>query len=294
VNSPHFADAVERAVPTRADRFDLPCIDRPLAGAYFRSRQDLTDTVLGYIKGDLRRRADAYFSADAAVFDSLLTVYGVLAVALITGKVSAADRIRLVEGEFHGFFSFLASGPPPRRLEELIALHRAGLVQFAGPDLANEVADGVFTGSSPAAPGRVAARALVDARLPRPDVRAATDPIIRGLLADGELSAEDITDADGRSLGGGQLLADSNCRAIRADGSIHPRRFLLGPSVSGSAGSAGFSRPGFNGPGFRQNDAVARLILRLLEHRESPSQDSTAATSLSPQIHRPKELHHAR
>jgi len=174
-------------------------------------------------------------------------------------------------------------------LEELIALHRAGLVQFAGPDLAVEVTDGAYSGSSPAAPGRVMARALVDARLPRPDVRAATDPIIRGLLADGELAAEDITTPDGRSLGGGQLLADSGCRAIRADGTVHPRRFLLGPSVSGSAGSAGFSRPGFNGAGFRQNDAVARNILRLLA-----GQETTDTPTPSHEIHRSKELHHAR
>jgi hypothetical protein len=112
---------------------------------------------------------------------------------------------------------------------------------------------------------------------------------ILALLADGELSAEDITDPDGRSLGGGQLLADSGCRAVRADGSVHPRRFLLGPSVSGSAGSAGFSRPGFNGAGFRQNDAVARQILRLLYH-----QVTTGPSSPPQQIHRSKELHHAR
>ncbi len=172
VGSAAFADVVERAVPKREDRFELLSIDRPLAGAYFGSRQDLTDTVLGYVQGDLRRRADPYFSADAAVFDTLLTVYGVLAVALTTGKISAADRIRLVEGQFHGFFSFLASGPPPRRLEELIALHRAGLVQFAGPDFAVDVVDGAFSGSSPAAPGSdcrpgAGRRPVAQARRPR-------------------------------------------------------------------------------------------------------------------------------
>ena len=65
-----------------------------------------------------------------------------LAIALTTGQISPADRVRYVEGEFHGFFSFLASGPPPRRLAELLALHRAGLVHFAGPELRVDVADG--------------------------------------------------------------------------------------------------------------------------------------------------------
>ena len=282
-----FNEAVARAVPKREDRFDLPAIDKPLSGRYFGSQRDLSDAVVDHIRADLRRRADPYFSPDAAVFDALLTVYGVLAVALTSGIIGAVDRIRFVEGEFHGFFSFLASGPPPRRLAELLALHDAGLVEFAGPDFRVEIDGHGFVGSSPAVPGGgVRARALIDAFLPRPDVRATTDPVIRSLLAAGELAAERLTGPDGRPLQGGQLLADGGCRAIRADRSVHPRRFLLGPSVSGSAGSAGFSRPGFNGAGFRQNDAVARQILGLLHSPPSPAP--------IPHQHRTKELHHAR
>ena len=120
-------------------------------------------------------------------------------------------------------------------------------------------------------------------------MRAAADPLIRNLLADGELAAEDLRAADGSALGGGQLLADARCRAVRADRTVHPRRFLLGPSVSGSAGSAGFARPGFNGPGFRQNDQVARELLALTAtHRATgvpasiPSQDCLRPTRPTP------------
>jgi hypothetical protein len=284
-----FAVAAELAVPKREDRFDLAAIDRPLSGKYFGDRCDLTDGVVDYVRADLRRRADPYHSPDAAVFDALLTVYGVLAVALTSGVISAVDRIRFVEGEFHGFFSFLASGPPPRRLAELLALHEAGLIEFGGPEFRVQLDGDQFVGSSLAVPGPgVRARALVDAFLPRPDVRATTDPVIRNLLAAGELATEELTDQDGRPLPGGQLLADPACRAIRHDHSIHPHRFLLGPSVSGSAGSAGFSRPGFNGPGFRQNDAVARHILRLLPQLlPTPSEEPSTTV-------RSKELHHAR
>ena len=40
-----------------------------------------------------------------------------------------------VHGWWHGFFSFVDSGPPPRRLREMLALHRAGVLQFIGPGL---------------------------------------------------------------------------------------------------------------------------------------------------------------
>lgn len=258
-----FRAMVRGAVPDVADRFDLDAIDRPLHGRRFADAAELAAAVAAYIDADLVRRADPLHSADHAVFNALLTVYGVLAGAVIAGQVSAADRVRYLEGDFHGLFSFLASGPPPRRLAELLALHRAGLVNFAGPDLQVTIDDGRFVGSSPAVPGFVVADALIDARLPRADVRSAADPVIAGLLADGQLAAEDLLAPDGTSLGAGQLLADQGAHAVRADRSVHPRRFLLGPSVSGSAGSAGFARPGFNGPGFRQNDGVARELLQL-------------------------------
>ena len=267
VTSSQFAAIVERAVPDPADRFDLASIDRPFAGFAFGDHRIWEAALVDYIRADLSRRADEKHSADGAVFDALLGVYQVLAHAVVTGRLSAHDRIRELEGRFHGLFSFLASGPPPRRLRELLALHRAGLVRFIGPEtrVTLDAERGQFVGSSPVVAGEIRTTALIDAFLPTIDVSASTDPIVTSLLERGELGAEDLRDAVGAPLGSGQLLADAGCRAVRADGSVHPRRFLLGPSVSGSAGSAGFARPGFNGAGFRQNDRVAQDLLASLQ-----------------------------
>ncbi|MGO4598548.1 FAD/NAD(P)-binding protein [Terrabacter sp. 2RAF25] len=243
------------------DLFDIDAIDRPLSAVVDddTSDADVQRLVVDHVTADLRRRADPRRSGDRAVFDSLLGVYAALAELVVGGRLRDEDRVRHVEGRFHGLFSFLASGPPPRRLAELLALHRAGVVHFLGPDLELAVEDGAFVGRS----GRreVRARAAVDARLPRPDSSLVTDALVAGLLATGQLRSRPVTAADGTGLGAGQLVADPRARAVRADGSVHPRRFLLGPAVSGSAGAGGFSRPGFNGAGFRQNDAVARELL---------------------------------
>jgi uncharacterized NAD(P)/FAD-binding protein YdhS len=262
--APEFVAAVQAAVPHPADRFVIAEVDRPLAGLAFDDREHLERELVGLIEADLLRRADPAYSADLAVFNALLSVYSVLSVAITAGRLSDEDRVRHVETEWHGFFSFVASGPPPRRLEELLALQRAGIVRFAGPSLDVALRKDRFVATSPAVDGVVEARAFVEARLPRPDVLAATDPLLTGLLSSGLLAADELIASDGTSLGGGQLKADASCRAIQADGTVHPSLFLLGPSVSGSAGSSGFSRPYFNGPGFRQNDAVARHLLQLL------------------------------
>ncbi|MBB5982852.1 FAD/NAD(P)-binding protein [Kribbella solani] len=259
-----FFAAVAGAVPDPADRFVRAEVDRPLAGRVFADRAQFERYLVELIEGDLLRRADPAYSADLAVFNALLSIYGVLSQAITDGQLSDEDRVRRVESDWHGFFSFVASGPPPRRLEELLALHRAGVVHFAGPGLEVALDNDQFVARSPGVAGEIHARAFVEARLPRPDVLATTDPLLCGLLESGALAADELFATDGTSLGGGQLQADSRSRAIRDDGSVHPALFLLGPSVSGSAGSSGFSRPYFNGPGFRQNDAVARDLLRLL------------------------------
>lgn len=255
---------IEATVPEVSDRFEVAAIDRPLAGREFADAGEFGRAVAGHIADDLARRADPRYSMDGAVFQSLLTVYGGLIPLLGSGRISTGDRIRRIEGAFHGFFSFLASGPPPQRLSELLALHRAGLVHFAGPDLEVSLVDGSFLASSPVVPGRIRTRAFVEARLPRPDVLATADPLVAGLLRAGELKAETLPSADGTGREGGQLLADPACRAVRPDGTVHVSRYLLGPGVSGSAGSSGFSRPGFNSPFLRQNDGVAREILSLV------------------------------
>jgi hypothetical protein len=262
--APEFVAAVAETVPAAADRFVIAEVDRPLAGLSFDDPEQLERLLVELIETDLLRRADSQYSADLAVFNALLSVYSVLSAAITAGRLSDEDRVRHIETEWHGFFSFVASGPPPRRLEELLALHRAGIVRFAGPDLTVALGKDGFVASSPAVPGEIEARAFVEARLPRPDVLAATDPLLTGLLDSGLLAADELIASDGTSLGGGQLKADASCRAVKADGTVHPSLFLLGPSVSGSAGSSGFSRPYFNGPGFRQNDAVARHLLQLL------------------------------
>jgi hypothetical protein len=262
-------------VPKAEDRFDIASIDRPLAGEMFADEDALAVRLRQYIAADLKRRSDPHHSADLAVFNALLAVYGVIGQSISAGRISAADRISRIEGQLHGFFSFVASGPPPRRLAELLALNAAGVVRFAGPDLAVELRDGAFVAHSPAVGGVVRARVFIEGRLPRPDVLTAVDPVIRSLLVAGELAVETAADsattvetpdqAEGFALVGGHLLADSASRAKRAEGSFHPRRFLLGPSVAGSLGSAGFSRPHYNSPFLRQNDDVARRILSLLE-----------------------------
>ncbi|MFI8189073.1 FAD/NAD(P)-binding protein [Streptomyces sp. NPDC085946] len=242
------ADAADRAalvagaVPDPADRLDLAALDRPLEGVRHASPEELQEALRGYVRADLDRRHDPRHSPDLAVFLALLSVYGQLV------------RLGDVGPWWHGFFSYLASGPPAPRLRQMLALSRAGVLRFVGADMTVRAEDGVFRASSSTVPGAsVEARALVEARLPHATVQRSAGPLLRELHADGAAATPD-----------GLLAVDpADGRVLDRSGRPHPRRFALGPHTD-ARGSGAFTRPRTGGPAFRQNDATARAALAFL------------------------------
>ncbi|MBW8793849.1 MAG: FAD/NAD(P)-binding protein [Streptomyces sp.] len=233
---------VAAAVPDPADRLDLAALDRPLDGVRYGSHEEFQEGLRDYIEADLDRRHDPAYSADLAVFLGLLSVYGQLV------------RLGDIGSWWHGFFSYLASGPPGPRLRQMLALSRAGVLRFVGAGMTVTAEDGMFRASADTVPGfAVRARALVEARLPEPTVGRARDTLLRGLPAGEAAETADgllrVDPADGRILDGG--------------GRPHPRRFALGPFTNGRTPGA-FTRPRTGGPAFRQNDATARAALTFL------------------------------
>ncbi|MFB7507488.1 FAD/NAD(P)-binding protein [Streptomyces broussonetiae] len=233
---------VTAAVPDPADRLDLTALDHPLQGMRYASHEAFQDGLRAYVEDDLNRRHDQSYSADLGVFLGLLSVYGQIV------------RLGGAGSWWHGFFSYLASGPPGPRLRQMLALSRAGLLRFVGADMSVTAEDGVFRATSPTVPGfRVEARALVEARLPAPTVGRARDDLLRDLHADGAAETPEgllrVDPGDGRVLDGA--------------GRPHPRRFALGPYTDARTPGA-FTRPHTGGPAFRQNDATARSVLGFL------------------------------
>ncbi|WP_263171508.1 FAD/NAD(P)-binding protein [Streptomyces sp. SCSIO ZS0520] len=235
-------DLLDRAGVDPADRLDLAARDRPLRGVRHDSFDGLQSALRGYVAADLDRSHDPAHSPDLAVFLGLLSVYGQLARLGDTGT------------DWHGFFSYLASGPPGPRLRQLLALSRAGIVRFLGAGLTVAREDGVFRARSSSVPGaHLDARALVEARLPEPHLGRTRDLLLRALYAEDAVASPE-----------GLLAVDpADGRLRRTGGGTHPRRFALGPHTDARSSGA-FTRPRTNSPAFRQNDAAARALLCLL------------------------------
>ncbi|SER31819.1 FAD/NAD(P)-binding protein [Microlunatus flavus] len=254
---------IAEVVPDPADRFDPAVVDRPLRDVHVADRAELTQVLRRHVRDDVDRRADPRWSADLGAFHALLAVMPVIGAALASPLMDPRSLLGDFYGWFMGFFSFWASGPPPDRLEQLLALEEAGVVSFLGGGLEVE-ADrerGVFVARSTNVPGEVEAHALVEATLPAFDLARAEDPLLTALAARGDVVSQVLLAPDSEPVDTGQLRTDPAQRLVRADGSVAERRFVLGMHTAVKA--AAFARPCTNAPVHRLNDHVARALLAL-------------------------------
>lgn len=246
-----LADTVRRLVPDPADHYRPDVHNAPLAGQFFAGRAELEEAVVAVVRENLDRATGERHRQDGALYGALVAAFFTLHQLAADGLISDADRRSFLVSEVTSAFSYTCSGPPPQRLANLLALHRAGLVRFLGPEL-SVVADGDgFTASSPAVPEQVHAARLVDARLADFDARRVTDPLLRSLIGRGEVTASSegfLVDGDGRALG--------------SDGTPRADLFIVGPaSASSTHVPEAFGRPGQPARVFTANARLAEVLL---------------------------------
>ncbi|MEV7183945.1 FAD/NAD(P)-binding protein [Kitasatospora sp. NPDC093102] len=264
--TPELAALIAEAVPDPADRIDFERLDHPLAGLELGTDEELQAHLRAYVTADADRRADPAHSADLGAFLALLSLFGQLPRLAASGRLTARSIAEEVDEWFFGYFSFLASGPPGFRLRQLLALSEAGVVRFLGADvrIERDEASGTWRASGGTLPGHhVTATALVEAYLPKHALARTLDPVLRELHRAGRIVEEVVTDPDYTHCSGLVTITPADSRLLdpALGGAPHPRRTALGPHTSLRAAAA-FARPRTDAPGFRQNDAAARALLR--------------------------------
>jgi GNAT superfamily N-acetyltransferase len=253
-------ELVAAAVPDAELHLDLERLDKPFGGQLFAGHDDVQDAVAAYIEHDLELRTGPDHPETLALFMALLRVYMELGRTVPSGRLNARSQ-EDVHGWWHGFFSFVDSGPPPRRLREMLAVHRAGLLHFLGPGLevAADDATGEFVATSAQSPVNLRTKAFIEARLPGPAVARSANPLLRSLHGTGLGAEQHLLTSDGGHATG-RLLITGGHRIVGRGGETRRRLFGIGPGTSGW-GAGAFARPGTNAAPFRENDALARKIL---------------------------------
>ncbi|GAA3241768.1 FAD/NAD(P)-binding protein [Pseudonocardia petroleophila] len=262
--TPEMHALLAAAVPDPVDRIDFAALDRPLDGLTAPDLASLQPLVRARIEEDLRQHVDDRHTPHLGAFVAMLSVYG--ETTRLAGSLSARSRASDM-GWWQSFFNSVASGPPGFRVRQLLALSRAGMIDFLGAGMWVDVVDGAFTAGSATLAGAdpVRATALVDARLPDPSAARTVDPLLADLVRRGGVSEDVLIDADGTVLRNTGLIRvrPEDGALVDAGGTVHPRRFAVGPHTTVKVAGA-FTRPGMNAQSLRYNDAVARAVLRSL------------------------------
>ncbi|MDT0328320.1 FAD/NAD(P)-binding protein [Nocardiopsis lambiniae] len=249
------------------DRWDWARVARPHEGRVFADRADHRAWLLDHLRRDVRTaRGGNVDDPVKAALDALRDIRNEVRVAVDHRGLAGSSHRDELYGWFTPLNAFLSIGPPPSRVEEMIALIEAGVLDVLGPEARVDVdpAAGVFAAGSRLGE-RVTSRVLVEARLPEPDLRRTNDPLLRYLLATGACAPHRVPDPDGPAHETGGLdVTERPQRLVDARGRVHPRRFALGvPTEAVRWATAVGIRPGTDSVTLADADAVARAVLAL-------------------------------
>lgn len=184
--SPQLDVVIERCVPDPADRLQVTSLDRPMERREFESTDAFRQWWLSVLRRDLHEADCGMASALKCASVQIGAGRNPLRRLVRYGGVRGGSFRDDVDGWFRGFAGALASGPPARRIEELIALVTAGIVQPLGAHITVKVRNGHYVASSPSVPGvEYTARALLEAHLPPADLLHTANPVLRALRDDG-------------------------------------------------------------------------------------------------------------
>ncbi|KUO09857.1 FAD/NAD(P)-binding protein [Streptomyces sp. DSM 15324] len=263
-----------RAEPGLLDRWEVPLderwdwrrIERPYGDRRFAAREDFRHWVLEYLRQDVveARRGNVSGPLKAAL-DALRDLRNEIRLVVDHGGLSGASYQAELDGWYTPLNAFTSIGPPAFRIEQLIALIEAGVLHLVGPGMRvrpSERDGGYLVDADGVSEPPVLVGALVEARLPGPDLRRSANPLLRALYTAGDCVPYRL---DGYETGG-LAVTDGPPRLLDAAGRAHPRRFAYGVPAEGVRWVTAVGvRPGVGSVTLEDSDAIARAALGLPE-----------------------------
>ncbi|BBA96406.1 putative nitrogen regulatory protein [Actinacidiphila reveromycinica] len=255
-----------------AERWDWDVVTRPYGSRVFAGPEEFRGWVREHLVRDVREahRGNVRGPLKAAL-DVLRDLRNEIRLAVDHGGLDGASYRDELDAWYTPLNAYLSIGPPARRVEEMIALLDAGVLELTGPGMriAPDAGGGTrgagFVATSSAVPGvRVRAGVLIEARLCAVDLRRTADPLLRWLLDAGQCRPYRIPGRDGDHETGGLAVSARPYHLLGADGTAHPRRFAYGvPTESVHWVTAAGIRPGVGSVTLEDSDAIAGTVLAL-------------------------------
>ncbi|GIM87826.1 hypothetical protein [Salinispora arenicola] len=147
----------------------------------------------------------------------------------------------------------------------MAALIECGLLQVVGPEpqVRTDPTGACFLIGSATIPGkRTRTTSLIEARIPKPDLKHSANPLLCFLVETGQCRPYHIPDPDGAYESGGLDVTPRPYRLIDAAGVPHSRRFVYGPPTESVFWFLNETiRPGIGSMILEDADAISRAAL---------------------------------
>jgi hypothetical protein len=247
------------------DRFwDWQRIETPWIGFSFPDAPHFHEWMRNYLVSDIALANEGNVSgAVKAALDVLRDLRNEIRLLVDHNGIDGASyRDELVHW-YTPLNAFLSIGPPVSRIEELVALIEAGIVKFIGPGMRVTSTGSGFVATSDVVPGNIEASALVEARLPEPDIRRTRNPLLRSMLRSGQCKLFQLRTAGDSIETGGVAVTQRPYRVLSDEWPEgNPRIYAYGiPTETVHWVTAAGARPGVNSVTLRDADAIARAVL---------------------------------
>ncbi|MFB7470630.1 FAD/NAD(P)-binding protein [Kitasatospora sp. NPDC056184] len=249
-------------------RWDWSRVEHPYGDRSFESPAEFHHWLLDHLREDFLLAEEGNVDGPVkAALDALRDLRNELRLLIDHGGLTGRSHRDDLDRWYTPLNAFLSIGPPAGRIEEMVALLEAGVLELLGPGtgVRADPGSGTFVAESEIPGSRVRVTALIEARLPEPDLRRTADPLLADLLAFGQCRAYTVPDPDGAGhrTGGLEVTRDSY-RLVDARGAAHPRRFAFGvPTESVHWVTAAGARPCVNSVTLGDADAIALAVLGL-------------------------------
>jgi len=223
------AEFLSEVDPTLRFRWDH--LENPLAGRTFASREEYTDFLKAFIRRDLEEAARGSIDGPyKAATDVLRDLRGNIRYVVELGGLTPESH-RWFDRVFWPLHNQIAAGPPAIRLEQLLALMEAGVLELSfgpNPRLSPCPEHGCFQLTSQTFPGEpYLIDVLADGRIQAPNVHSDRSSLMANLLARGAVRPfANVTESHRYEPCG--IDATEDHQVIGADGTVHERLYSMG------------------------------------------------------------------
>ncbi|KAK7981437.1 FAD-NAD(P)-binding-domain-containing protein [Apiospora saccharicola] len=239
-------------------RWSWERLGRPHAAHTFTNAQDWQEWLVGYLREDVKHASLGNVSGPLkAALDLLRDLRNEVRLIVDHAGLSGESRHQHLDRWYTPLNGYLSIGPPPRAYR---ADDRPARGRYLDPLVpGGSEHEDAWIARSPEIPGSaVRVTALIEARLPEPDLRQTGDALLARLQETGQCRPHVV---DGYETGGLDVT-HSPFHLIDCQGRAHPRRFALGVPTEGAHWvTAAGARPGVNSVTLCDTDAVAGAAL---------------------------------